>query len=101
MKFLSAIPSWILNKYLIATAVFVVWLLFFDRNDVFTQMDRRQELRDLQNSKAYYTQQIADEKKSLEDLKSNPAAIEKFAREKYLMKRDNEDIFLIQSPENK
>ena len=101
MKFFSAIPSWILNKYLIATAVFMVWLLFFDRNDMLTQMDRRRELRNLQNSKAYYTQEIANEKKSLEDLKSNPAAIEKFAREKYLMKRDDEDIFLIQSPENK
>ena len=101
MKFLSAIPSWVYNKYLIAIAVFVVWMLFFDRNDMLTQMERRKELRALQNSKDYYTQQIHDERRSLQDLKNNPTAIEKLAREKYLMKRDNEDIFIIQTPPNK
>jgi len=101
MKLPSPIPSWILNKYLLATAVFIVWLLFFDRNDMLTQMERRKELRTLQESKQYYTQQITDERKALQDLKNNPAAIEKLAREKYLMKRDDEDIFIIQTPQNK
>jgi cell division protein FtsB len=53
----------------------------------------------MQESKAYYTAEIAKERKALEELKSNPAAIEKYAREKYLMKRDNEDLFIIQKPE--
>jgi len=101
MKFLSHIPSWVYNKYLIAIAVFTIWMLFFDRNDMLTQMERRKELRALQSSKEYYTQQINEERKSLRDLNNNPAAIEKFAREKYLMKRDNEDIFIIQTPQNK
>lgn len=101
MKLSSPIPSWIWNKYLIAFAVFVVWLLFFDRNDMLTQLERRKELRTLQQSKQYYTEQIAAEKKVLQDLKNNPAAIEKLAREKYLMKRDDEDIFIIQMPKNK
>lgn len=73
-------------------------MLFFDKNDLFTQSYRGKELRKLQQSKQYYTDQIAAEKKELKLLKSNPATLEKYAREKYLMKRDNEDLFLI--PEN-
>ena len=71
-------------------------MLFFDKNDVFTQRERRKELKALQESKAYYTEEITKEKKVSQELRSNPAAIEKYAREHYLMKRDNEDIFIIQ-----
>ena len=85
------------NKYLLAASAFVVWMLFFDRNDFFTQMDRKKELRDLQESKQYFLDQIVQERKFSDELKNNPAAIEKFAREQYKMKRDNEDLFLIES----
>ncbi len=87
-QFLSTIPPWIRNKYFIATAVFIVIVLFLDKNDLFTQLERKQELRKLEN-------QIELERKELESLKKNPATIEKYAREKYLMKKDNEDLFLI------
>ena len=101
MKLFSYIPSYLKNKFLLATIAFVVWMLFFDRNDVFTQGQRKRELRSLQESKEYYTTEIAKERKVSEELKSNPATIEKYAREKYLMKRDNEDIFLIEEAEKK
>lgn len=55
----------------------------------------RQELKELQQSKKYYTEQINQERTELESLKNNPATLEKYAREKYYMKRDNEDLFLI------
>lgn len=97
MKFFSHIPSWAKNKYFVSLAAFIVWMIFFDTKDLLTQRERTRELRELQESKAYYTAEIAKEKKALEELKSNPAAIEKYAREKYLMKRDNEDLFLIQN----
>ena len=70
-------------------------VLFLDKNDFFTQLDRRKELKELQQSKLYYTTEIATERKELEGLKNNPAVLEKYAREKYLMKRDNEEIFLV------
>lgn len=95
MKLLSHIPSWLKNKYLISFTAFAVILLFFDKNDLFTQLSRHQELMKLQESKQYYNSQIAIERKELEELKNDPAALEKYAREKYLMKRDNEDLFLI------
>jgi cell division protein DivIC len=86
------------NKYLIAFAAFCVVMLFLDNNNIFNRFDRDKELRNLQLSKKYYATQIAAERKELEALKSNPAAVEKYAREKYLMKRDNEELFLV--PEN-
>ena len=96
MKFLSHIPSFLYNKFLLATIFFAVWMLFFDKNDFFIQMDRKRELKDLEESKTFFQEQIAAERKFSEELKNNPAAIEKFAREQYKMKRDGEDLFLIQ-----
>jgi len=95
MKFLNHIPAWLRNKYLIALGVFAAILLFFDKNDVFTQAARKRQLRDLQESKQYYTDRITTERKELEELKSDPGTLEKYAREKYLMKRDHEDLYLI------
>ena len=95
MKLLNHIPAFLKSKYLISFAAFCVVVLFLDKNDFFTQLDRRKELRELQQSKRYYTTQIAAERKELEALRTNPAILEKYAREKYLMKRDNEELFII------
>jgi cell division protein DivIC len=101
MKLLTHIPAFLKNKYFIAITAFFVVLLFLDKNDFFTQIDRKKELRDLQESKQYYTTQIAAERKELEALKTNPATVEKYAREKYLMKRDGEDLFIISENHDK
>ena len=98
MKLLNRIPSFAKNKYILSFAAFCVIVLFLDRNDFFTQFDRQKELRDLQQSKRFYTAEIASQIKELEALRTNPAIVEKYAREKYLMKRDNEELFLV--PEN-
>ena len=76
-------------------------MLFFDRNDVFTQMSRKAELKEMKRSKAFYQKQIAENQAFSKDLQFNAQAIEKFAREKHLMKRDNEDIFIVQPLEKK
>jgi cell division protein FtsB len=95
MKLLTHIPAWLKNKYFISISAFAVILLFLDRNDILTQFSRQKELNELQKSKRYYTTQIDAERKELEALKNNPATLEKYAREKYLMKRDNEELFVI------
>jgi cell division protein DivIC len=96
MKFLTHIPSWLKNKYLLTGAGFLVWILFFDNRDLITSHFREKgELRKLEQSKKYYEQQITATKIELEQLRSNPAVLERYAREKYLMKRDNEDLFRI------
>ncbi|GAA4740054.1 FtsB family cell division protein [Flavisolibacter ginsenosidimutans] len=96
MKFVRRIPPFIYNKYFLATSLFVLWMLFFDRNDFFTQMARKKELAEIEQSKDYFAQKISEGKKFSRDMRSNADAVEKFVREKYLMKRDNEDLFLIQ-----
>lgn len=101
MKLLRNIPSFLRNKFLLASLFFLVWMLFFDRNDMFTQMERRSELDELRQSKQYFEKQIAENRKFSKDLQFNASAIEKYAREKYLMKRENEDLFIIQPLENK
>jgi cell division protein FtsB len=101
MKLLTHIPSWIRNKYFISFAAFCIVVLFLDKNDFFTQLDRRKELKELQQNKQYYTTQITAERKELEALKNNPAILEKYAREKYLMKRDNEELFLVSEKPDK
>jgi len=91
MQFIKAFQ----NKYVITLAAFIVLMLFIDHNDIFLQMDRRRQLDDLLASKAYYEKQIEQTKKNLSELQNNPAALEKFAREKYLLKKDNEDVFVV------
>jgi len=96
MKVLEYIPSWLKNKYVLTAIGFVVWVLFFDSRDFINSHFReRQELNKLEQSKKFYEKQIAVTKQELEQLRSNPALLEKYAREKYLMKKDNEDLFLI------
>jgi cell division protein DivIC len=101
MKLLQQIPPLIRNKFVLATLSFVVWMLFFDRNDLFTQIERQGELNELKQSKQYFEKQIAENRKFSKDLQFNASTIEKYARERYLMKRDNEDLFIIQPLEKK
>ena len=83
------------NKYILALTVFTVLMLFIDRNDIFNQFQRKKQLNDLLASKKYYQQQIDQTKKNLADLQNNAAALEKYARERYLLKRDNEYVFIV------
>jgi len=75
--------------------VFLVWMTFFDRNDFISQYSYKQELNKLEVDKEYYKLQIEENKQSIHELMSDPANLEKFAREKYHMKKDDEDVFLI------
>lgn len=83
------------NKYFLTVTAFVVWMLFVDRNDVWLQYRRMSELHQLQESEEAMRNQILDTRKELRLLKTNPATLEKYAREKYLMKRENEDLYII------
>ena len=86
----------ITNKYFIASLFFIVWMLFIDQRDYFQQKERRDELHKLEQKKAYYQQEINKTRKELGDLQHSPAALEKYARERYLMKKDGEDIYIIE-----
>ena len=95
MTLLADILRLFKNKYLLSIVVFVVWIAFFDRNDLFTQWDRKEELEKLEISKVYYETEIENTKKDLMELNNNPVILEKFAREKFYLKRPNEQVFLV------
>ncbi|RQO71965.1 septum formation initiator [Pedobacter sp. KBW06] len=83
------------NKYFLSVAAFIVWMLFFDKNDMLSQYEFRSEVNKLQEEKDFYEKETATVKKDLNELNTNLNTAEKFAREKYFMKRDNEDVFVI------
>ena len=85
----------LLNKYVLSVILFLIWISFFDRNDLFTQWERKQELKKLEQISSYYEKGISDTKKNLTDLNNNPAMLEKFARENFYLKRSNEQVFLV------
>ena len=96
MKLIQSLPSWLKNKYFLTALGFTIWLLFFDDRDIITtHFKHKAELHRLEESRDYYLQQIETTNKELEQLKSDPALLEKYAREKYWMKKDNEDLFII------
>ena len=90
------VPKLLKNKYILAAGALVVWMFFFDDRDVITTHFRhRNELHKLEKSRAWYQQEIARTRHELEQLRTNPGILEKYAREKYRMKKDNEDLFVI------
>lgn len=92
---LKRIPQIFRNFYLISTVLFLAWMLFFDSNDFITQYQMSKKLSDLEKDKEYYVEKIIEVEKDRKELMSNSELLEKFAREKYLMKRPNEDVFII------
>jgi cell division protein FtsB len=95
MKSFEKLLPWLKNKYVVSVISFLVWMTFFDRNDFISQYTYKQELNKLKTDKEYYLQQVEENKESIHELMSDPANLEKFAREKYHMKKDDEDVFLI------
>lgn len=83
------------NKYLITGIAFAVWIMFFDRNDLPSQISRIRELNKIERNEKNMAVQISDAQKELKLLKTNPETLEKYAREKYLMKKDNEDLYIV------
>lgn len=92
---LKKILPYIKNKYTLTLLAFVVWVSFFDKNDVLSQMDLRKEVQKLETEKKYFVNEIEKNKTDMKELMTNPKNLEKFAREKYMMKKDNEDVFVL------
>ena len=83
------------NKYIITVFIFLVWILFFDQNNMLERYKLVRDVNKLTRDREYYHEQIKADSARLIELKTSPENLEKFAREQYLMKKDNEDIFII------
>ncbi|MBV6485704.1 MAG: hypothetical protein KFKLKKLM_02293 [Flavobacteriales bacterium] len=93
----SKIPNWLKNKYILTIVGFIVWLSFFDQNNFLTQYDFIKQLKSLEKDKAFFMEELNKTRQELNDLTTNPVTLEKFAREKYFMKKDNEEIFVFEA----
>jgi len=84
------------NKYILTSMVFLLWLFIFDRSNWFDMIGELRAIHNLENEKEYYQKKIYTDTQRLKELKTNDENLEKFAREQYLMKKPNEDIFIVE-----
>ena len=97
MKLLRSVIMVLSNRYWLAIAAFAVWIIFFDESNLFVQRQRTRELNELNKKIELYKGQFAQTSHEIKDLQNDPAILEKYAREKYFMKRDNEEVFVVDS----
>lgn len=83
------------NKYFIIFIVFIIWMGFFDENSYMNHRELDKEIDKLENANEYYKKQIETDQKVIDNL-NNPDSLEKYAREEYKMKRENEDIYIVE-----
>lgn len=101
MALLNKIPPFLRNIYLLTAIGYLVWMLFLDANNLPNQLQTRVKLARLQDEKEYYQQKIEEVKQDREELLSDEAMLEKFAREKYLMRKPKEDVYVIVTEDEK
>jgi cell division protein DivIC len=97
-RFTEKIPAILQNKYLLTVAIFVIWLLLFDSNNLIARYKGLRELHKLRIDREYYMKRIEADKQKLHELKTDNHNLEKFAREQYLMKKPDEDLYIILTP---
>lgn len=94
-NFIQKVPPIFKNFYFLCGLFFLIWMLFFDSNDLITQMKLSSKQAELENAKEFYEHKIVEVKNDREALLNNEELLEKLAREKYLMKKESEDIYII------
>ena len=92
---MESLKKYLRNYYVVLGLVFLVWLTFFDSNDLYTQYNSVSKLNGLENERSYYIEKIEEVKEDRKALMSDEALLEKFAREKYLMKKPQEDLYIV------
>ncbi|PWD99943.1 FtsB family cell division protein [Marinilabilia rubra] len=83
------------NRYVVTFLAFIIWVGFFDQNNLVDRHELSNRIEELERQKVHYRKEISNNKKRMEELQSDPENLEKFAREQYLMKKPEEDIFVV------
>lgn len=96
---LKRLPPLFRNFYFVTGITFLVWMTFLDSNDLINRYRMSAKLRSLEHEREYYREKIEDVERDRTDLMGTIESLERFAREKYLMKRDQEDIFIVEDTE--
>ena len=92
---IDKIPNYLKNKYLIAIVLFVIWITFFDNFNLIKQSKIKKNIKQLEENKKFYSDEIRKDSTEYNDLLNDDEKREKFAREKFLMKKENEDVYII------
>ena len=100
MVMIDKLPKFTRNFYFLSGVLFIGWMLFFDSNDIYSQYKLKQKLFDLENQKQYYEAKISEVNTEKEALFNDKNLLEKFAREKYFMKKEGEDLFVVVEKED-
>jgi cell division protein DivIC len=98
-KFIDKIPPVFRNKYLLTIIIFFTWLLLLDSNNLIARYKAMKELHQLKKDKEYFLNKIDEDKRKLKELKTDDENLEKFAREQYRMKKADEDLYIILTPQ--
>lgn len=85
----------ITNVFVLILIPFLIWMFFIDDNSYLVHRKLDHEINDLESTISFYKKKIAEDKATIKELQDS-LQLERFAREKYLMKKDNEDIYLIE-----
>lgn len=96
---LKRIPKLFRNFYFLTAFLFVVWMIALDSNNAFSRYELSAKLNRLEDEQEYYVEKIQEVKKDHDELFGDQKSLEKFAREKYLMKKESEDIFIVEETE--
>lgn len=92
IELINKAPRWLLNKYAISAVVFVVWMCFFDKYNLFTQFGMMSDLHKLKSEKEMYEKKIVKLQHEKDAFEND---LEKYAREKYLMHKRNEEVYIV------
>lgn len=97
--YFEKLPKPLRNKFLVTIGLFMIWMAFFDRHSLLTQFSLQSTLQELREKKVYFQAEIQQDSKKQLELSTDDKSLEKFAREEHLMKKDDEDIFIITTEE--
>lgn len=98
-KYIDKLPPVLRNKYLLTLIIFIIWLVLLDSNNLIARFKEMKNLKKLKADKEYFSKRIEEDKRKLYELKTDNRNLEKFAREQYRMKKPDEDLYIILTPQ--
>jgi cell division protein FtsB len=98
-KYADKIPPFLRNKYFLTLTIFIIWIVLLDTNNLIGRYRQISELQKLNKDKEYFIRKIDEDRRKLNELKTDDHNLEKFAREQYKMKKKNEDLYIVLTPQ--
>lgn len=98
-RFIEKIPPFLKNKYILTLIIFAVWIILLDSNNLLSRYKEVKNLKKLKSDREYYLRRIEEDKRKLYELKTSNRNLEKYAREQYRMKKPDEDLFIVLTPQ--